>query len=248
VFETKSYNDLRKTIYWANVILAAGFLIFLYLVVLVPNHKHAMEVFFQTLRLNPVLNMLVTVAVLAGVWGYLTTFLFRLHDRVYEPRLVNWRASYEADFILRSLCWAHCQSVSPRLFIDAFEDAKKRHAFMQRLFYKFVGDQKPAHQELLERFYTSIRNYWVLVLAETYCIGLLTASIVYLCFFSPSMPPFRPLLGVVVAAIGLRVWSNHYLPKIRLITIEQIHAILEEHEQEFESELDSILDEYGLRS
>jgi hypothetical protein len=248
VFEASSYNDLRRTISGANVTLGVGFLVFVYLLVLTPSHKRAFGHALQSLRLDPLMGSVVTIALLAAAWGYLTTALLRLHDRLYEPHLVSWRAGYEADFILRSLCLVHSRGVSQRLFTEAFTDARKRQAFMQRLFYKFVGDAKSPHQDLLERFYTVIRNYWLLVLTELYCTALLVGAILYSCLFLPSTPPYRSLLGVLVASIALRVWSNRYLRNIRPITVEQIGVILREHKEDFERELDWILDEYGLRS
>ena len=248
MFEAKSYNDLRKTISGANVIFAVGFLVFAYLLLLTPSHKQAFRNTLQNLRLDPLVGSLVTIALLAAAWGYVTTALLRLHDRLYEPHLVSWRAGYDADFILRSLCSPYSGRVSPRLFTEAFTDAQKRQAFMQRLFYKFVGDVKSPHQELLERFYTVIRNYWLLVLAETYCTALLVSAILYICLFSPPAPPYRSLLSVLLASIALRVWSNRYLPRIRPITVEQIGVILREHKGDFEKELDSILREYRLGS
>lgn len=246
VFEAKSYNDLRKAISGANVTFGVGVLVFAYLLVLTPSHKQAFRDTLQNLRLDPLVGSLFTLALLAASWGYLTTALLRLHDRLYEPHLVSWRASYDADFILRSLCSAYSWRVSPRLFTEAFTDVRRRQALMQRLFYKFVGDAKSPHQELLERFYTEIRNYWLLVLAETYCTALLVSAILYCCLFSPLEPPYGSLLSVLVASIALRVWSNRYLPRIRPITVEQVGVILREHKEDFEKELDSILQEYHL--
>lgn len=247
MFEAKSYNDIRSTIAIGNGIFAAASLISAYLFVLTSMHKQAFETLLNGLKLNPVISPFITLAIIGGVWGYLTTFMFALHDRLYEPHLVSWRASYDADVILRSLCFPYSARVSPRLFEIAFTDKQARASFMQRLFYKFIGDSKAPHEELRERFYTIIRDYWLLVLAEIYCIAFFIVATLYCFFATPSTPPYGALLTPILASLLLRFWSNRYLPRIRPITAEQISAVHMEHRDEFEKALDSIVVEFHLR-
>jgi hypothetical protein len=247
VFAAKSYNDVRNTIAIGNGIFAAASLISIYLFVLASGHKQAFDAFISTLKLNPLIGPFITLAIVGGVWGYLTTFMFSLHDRLYEPHLVSWRASYDADFILRSLCFPYSARVSPRLFEVAFIDTRARATFMQRLFYKFVGDSKAPHEELRERFYTIIRDYWLLVLAEIYCIAFFIVATLYCFFATPSTPPYIALVVPILTSLLLRFWSNRYLPRLRPITSEQIFAIHTEHRVEFEKALDAIVAEFHLQ-
>lgn len=173
--------------------------------------------------------------------------MFSLHDRLYEPHLVSWRAGYDADFILRSLCFPYSARVSPRLFELAFTDEKLRASFMQRLFYKFIGDSKAPHEELRERFYTIIRDYWLFVLAEIYCIAFFISVTLYCVFATPTAPPYVALLAAILASLLFRFWSNRYLPRIRPITAEQISAIHLEHRAEFEKALDAIVLEFHVQ-
>src|SRR5258708_7236189 len=179
MFEAKSYNDLRKTFAAANVAFAAIWLALAYGFVLTPAHKTWFHDILDVIKVDPVWGSLLTGALIVGFWGFLTTYLIRLHDRLYEPYLVSWRASYEADYILRSLCAGYPQPIPEGFFEKALNDEKFRSRLMQRLFYKFTGDSKSAHVELLERFYTTIQNYWLLILAELYCLAFVLLTTFY---------------------------------------------------------------------
>jgi hypothetical protein len=246
LINAKSYNDLRITFAAANVAFAALCLALFYESALTPAHKVIFQGAMASIKIDPLLRSILTLSLAVGVWGYVTTYLFRLHDRLYEPHLVSWRAGYEADYILRSLCAAYPQRVSEQFFERAFDDEKARARFMQRLFYKFIGDSKTPHQELLERFYTTIRNYWLLVLAETYSLGFLIITAIYSYLARQTNPPYRAWIAVLLAAILLRVWANRYLRHIRPITAEQISAVMQEHPEEFGKALGAVLTEYNL--
>jgi hypothetical protein len=247
MLEAKSYNNVRQTLAVGNGIFAAVALISAYLFVLGPIHKQELEALLQGLKLNPVISPFATLAILGGIWGYLTTFMVSLHDRLYEPHLVSWRASYDSDFILRSLCFPYSEKLSPRLFETAFSDSNVRHRLMQRLFYKFVGDSKSAHEELRERFYTLIRNYWLLVLAEIYCIAFFIFAALYCSFTSQATRPYPVLLASILGSVLLRVWSNRYPAKIRPITVEQIRSVHSEHRAEFEKELTAVIGDFNFQ-
>jgi hypothetical protein len=201
MFEAKSYNDLRSTFSAANAAFAAGWLALFYGYALTPAHKLVFQGILSAIKVSPVMGSILTLSLAAGIWGFMTTYLLRLRDRLYEPHLVNWRAGYESDYILRSLCAGYGQAVSERFFELAFNDEKARGKFMQRLFYKFVGDSKTPHQDLLERFHTRIRNYWLLVLAETYCLGFIILTAFH-CYLARQMtPPYWASTAVLLAAI-----------------------------------------------
>lgn len=249
MFEAKSYNDVRQTLATGNGIFAAAFLIIGYFFVLSPGHRTYLDTFVSQLKVNPMAGSLITLAVIGGVWGYVTTGLFSLHDRLYEPHLVSWRAAYDADLILRSLCFSYAGHVSARFFDVAFNDPKACGTFMQRLFYKFVGDSKPAHEELRERFYGLIRNYWLLVTAEMYCFGFFFAGAIYSIRSKAAVSPYHDcaLLFSILAAVIFRISSNQYLRRVRPITLEQINSIIHEHGEAFEAALDEVAREYHLQ-
>ena len=171
--EVKNYNDIQKTLGWANAFFAGAWLVLLYTTTLTPHHRAAVQSILQTIKLDPLLRSLITLSVLSTVWGFVTVYLLRLHDRLYEPHLVGWRAAYDTDYILRGLCATYPARVPEKFFDLVFRDKSMRAKCMQRLFYKFVGDEKESHQELLDRFYAMIRNYWVIALLELYCIAFL---------------------------------------------------------------------------
>lgn len=245
MFEAKSYNDLRNTFTAANGVFAAIWVALFYESTITPAHKLIFQRVISFIKVDPLFGSIFTVALIAAVWGYITTFLLRVHDRLYEPHLVSWRAGYDTDYILRSLCAAYPQRVPEQFFKRAFNDEKARTKFMQRLFYKFTGDDKTPHLELLERFYTTIRNYWLLVLAETYCLGFLVFNAIYCFLAGQTTAPYKTWIMLLIGAVILRVWANRYLRQIRPITAEQISAVLQEHLEDFGKALKTILSEYN---
>jgi hypothetical protein len=246
VFEAKSYNGVNRTLFVANTIFAGGSLVLLYAYALTPAHKAAFQSALSVIRFDPLFKSILTVSLAAAVWGYLATFMLRLHDRLYEPHLVTWRAPYEVDYILRSLCAAYPERLSEQFFERAFDDPVARGRFMQRLFYRFIGDSKTLHEELLVRFYTTIRNYWILVLAEVYCLGFLIFTAGYCYFAAQTAPPYGTWASVLSASILLRFWANRYLREIRPITAEQVSAVVQEHLEDFRRALGTILNEYNF--
>lgn len=247
MFDATKYNDVLKFIGGANAIFAGALVLVIYFFVLNAEHSKLVNDTLSTLKLNPLVSGLVGLGVLAAIWSYVSTSLLQLHDRLYEPVLVKWRAAYDTDFILRRLCFGYHKIISPQIFSRAFSNKSDRHAFMQRLFYKFVGDTKKNHEELLSFMYTILRNYWVMVLAELYCIGLLILSTIYLWFFTPQGDPFLFLFVVVIVSLLLRIRANFYKDKIRDITEQQIVAILNDEKQKFEAELKQVAIDYDLR-
>ncbi len=119
---------------------------------------------------------------------------------------------------------------------------------MARLFYKFVGDETKEHLATLTFFYTDIRNYWLIVLAELYCLLCLVLAAVYWWFFPPAgRKAYLFLLIAIVLAIGFRIWANFYLDKPRRITRDQIGLILRDHQEDFEKELNAVVVDYNLK-
>ncbi len=244
MFKAKTYNDLRNTLSVANGVFAAVWLGMFYESSLTLAHKLALQKMLGVVRLDPFFAPIVTVSVSAIAWGFVTTYLLRLHDRFYEPHLVSWRAGYESDYILRSLSAGYGQPISEQFFERAFKDEAARTRFMQRLFYKFIGDSTTPHEAFLERFYTTIRNYWLLVLAETYCLAFLVFAAFYCYLAGQSDPPYKAWAAASLGAILLRIWSNRYLLKVRPITAEQVNAVLQDHLEEFRKAFGAILSEY----
>lgn len=249
MFEAKTYNDVRNTIGAANCLFAVAFILSCYGAVITPDHAKLVVDLLGRAKLNPLISGLVGIALLSAFWAYVSTVVLRLHDRLYEPILVKWRATYTADFILRALCFKYSHLVSPRLFEEAYDDAEKCRTFVARLFYRFVGDETKDHLATLTFFYTDIRNYWLLVLAEIYCLLFLVSAAGYWWFFPPiGRSSYRVFLAAVLLAIGFRIWANRYLDKPRRITRDQIGLVLRDHREDFEKELSALVDEFNLRA
>lgn len=247
MFDAKTYNEVRKAIGIANCIFAVALILTTFYLIFTQEHKTSVIESLNILKLNPIVSGLVSVTLISTVWGYISTVLIKLHDRWYEPFLVRWRASYESDFILRSLCFNYPKIISQQLFEQAFYDKRKRSSFMQRLFYKFVGDTKKEHEELISRFYTLIRNYWIIALAELYSLFFLIFSLLYCSFNTPQKNVFPSLFGALILALLFHIWATFYITHARAITVEQINVVLKEHTEAFEKELRDVAIEYNLR-
>ena len=167
-FEIKSYPQLNFMLGLVNGFLAFALLAIARFAVLSPAHGQGLDDVFKELVDNPVLASLGLFALLAVLWAWVSTTFLRIHDRIHEPHLVKWRAGYDSDIILRGLCNDYPDVVSSDLFERAYWDKRVRSKLMQRLFYCFVGDAKPPHEELRIRFYTAISKYWTLVTVEVY--------------------------------------------------------------------------------
>jgi len=233
MFEAKSYNQVRIGIGAANCIFALLILIFGYACVISEKHIEAIDSIMKSLIDNPVFALLPGALVISVVWAYLTTVLLRIHDRFYEPILVKWRASYDTDFILRSICRKFEDKLPENFFNNLYFSKRKRDSVMYRLFYSIVGDSKKDHEELLERFYTIIRNYWIVGLAEIYAVFALLVYAIYGVIAHIRIPSGL-VFALLIIAIICRIATNCILDRARPITSEQVHVILSSHSSKVE--------------
>jgi hypothetical protein len=182
MWETHNYDQVRRNVGFANALFLFLCTVSGYYFVVSAIDRHMIDAALIALTTNTFwakMAPLAGTAAVAVVWGYLTTALVRLHDRIYEPHLTKWRASYDADFILRGLCFKYSHVISRTALDKAYFDQRLRNKMMNRLFYSIVGDFKADHLNLLVRFYTFIRNYWTMVVAELYCLAFALAAAIY---------------------------------------------------------------------
>ena len=142
MFEVKTYNQVRIGIGAANCIFALLILVVGYECVLSERDVDSINRLLTSITKNPLLALLPGALIISVVWAYITTVLLRVHDRFYEPIVVSWRASYDTDFILRSVCRDFQDKLPERFFTELYFSKRKRDSVMYRLFYSFVGDSK----------------------------------------------------------------------------------------------------------
>jgi hypothetical protein len=236
MFEARTYNQVRKSIGVANCIFALLILIVAYTSVLSQNHLIVIKGIAINIKDNPLVTLIPVALVISTIWAYFSTVILRLHDRFYEPIFIKWRASYETDFILRSICREFPDKVSERFFNEVYFTKRKRDSWMYRLFYSFVGDWKEEHQGLIERFYTLIRNYWIIGLAELYSLVALLAYSIYAIVTQMKISPVLVFI-LLLLVVCCRVLSNHILDQIRPITSEQIRVILSQYREQVKDAL-----------
>ena len=115
---------------------------------------------------------------------------------------------------------------------------------MQRLFYYFVGDAKPPHEELRIRFYTAISKHWTLVTVEVYILFSLVAFSLYNAFTSTASSPYVTLVSTLLFILS-RIFANRVLDEIRPITFEQVNAVRKDHADTLLDNLIAVADELG---
>jgi hypothetical protein len=240
MFEAKSYNQVRKCIGYANCIFVFLILILGFEFILLDAQVEAINKAIQHFINEPLLALFPSAIIASVVWAYFTTVILRIHDRLYEPILVKWRASYDADFILRSICREYQDKLPEDFFNDLYFSKHKRDTAMYRLFYSFVGDSKKDHEELLERFYTIIRNYWIIGLAEFYAIFALLIYAIYAVVEHIKLPSILMLILLLVAIV-CRIINIRVLDQARPVTKEQVQVILSKHSSEIKEAIENMI-------
>ena len=91
MFEAKVYNDVRKTIGLANCAYGVLSILLLYFFVLTPAHRQLFDAASLKTKIPEPLVALIGVAFVTALWRYVSTAILRLHDRLFEPLLVDWR-------------------------------------------------------------------------------------------------------------------------------------------------------------
>jgi hypothetical protein len=241
IFEIKNYQQHNSWLMVFNAVCAFGVLLLARYCILTPAHAQALRGLLARTGNASVASWSLN-AVLAAIFGWFSTNVLRLHDRVHEPHLVKWRAGYDTDFILRSLSYDLTAHVSPDLFERAYHDGRIRYKMMQRLFYNFVGDDHPPYTGLRRRFYTQIFNYWVFATLEVYCLAALVLFSAYRIWVGTDPFAWAVLTTAVLYVIS-RVAGNRVIDAVCPITTEQISVIQGEQSEELESNLIALADE-----
>ena len=238
-FEIKSYNQLRFCLGLANSLFA--FLLFLacYELSLADAQRQALVKMLEAMRVHPLLSRISVFLVMSAAWGWLSTVVLRLHDRVHEPWIRKWRAGYDADFILRTLCSVRSANISPDLFERAYTDKRICRKLMQRLFYRFAGDSVSSHEGSRVFFYTVMWKYWTAALCDLYC---LVGMLFFALYHTISRSVMSPALMLVLTVMMLvsRLWSNAFLDEAHELSLNQIHAIRTDNAEDLESEMKAV--------
>jgi hypothetical protein len=234
-FEIKNYNQLQFALGLTNTVLAGSLLLGVYFYALLPDHAQAVDATIKKLASNKILVSLPILMVVSGVWGWLSTVLLRIHDRWHEPWIRKWRAGYEADFILRGLCYDGARFISRDLFERAYDDKRVRSKVIQRLFYNFIGDEAKLADGRRLFFYACMWKYWTLSLVEIYLTLFLFITLVYRYSAGGALAaPWLILLIAFAGAFLARVLQNLSIDEAHKITIEQMDIIRREKAKDFE--------------
>jgi hypothetical protein len=243
-FEIKSYPQLQFFLGAVNAVLLSLSLLVAYWIVLKQSDQVAADALIAKISSTRMVALL-PLAALALVWAWVATNLLRLHDRVHEPWIRAWRASYDSDFILRSLLRT-CQIKAPaELFERAYADKRLRGKFMQRLFYNFVGDETETAEGRRLFFYSEMARYWTLALVDLYVLSCLLLFGVYGALSGTLLNPLL-VLCLTLVGIAARMVSNRALISAHDLSVEQVEAIRRDHAGALEAELEKILTEQGL--
>jgi len=242
-FEIKNYQQHNFFLAVFNTMYAFGMIALARYRVLTPAHAQALTDLLGKTGV-PVVTSLGLGMTLAFIFGWVSTNVLRLHDRVHEPHLVKWRAGYDTDYILRGLCYDLSHLVSPDLFERAYGESRVRFKMMQRLFYNFIGDSQPPYEGLRGILYTHMLKYWAFATLEIYCLTGLIGFSIYRIRVATD-----PFAWAVLIASGLYVMSrwaaNRAVDGVRPVTTEQVHVIRKEQAAELESNLIAVADELG---
>lgn len=243
-FDIKTYPQLNFALGSVNTLLVIGTLTLSYFLVLTPQDVARIDKLLEFVTQGKIFD-LVSLLVVAMLWGWICTHFFRLHDRIHEPYIRMWRSQYDADFVLRSLLSDVRGSIPEEFFSRAYHDKRIRRRLMQRLFYNFIGDETTTAKGRRLFFYTEMWKYWTLALADLYAFASLIAFSVYHWATSTTMAPGL-VLFLVLTLVVARMVSNSVLNNAHEITEEQIAAVKKTHAGELQDEVIAISTDIGL--
>ena len=243
-FEIKTYPQLNFALGMVNAVFLAVCLVVAYFFVFTPQHVALIDKELSNLMQSQI-GRNISIAVIACIWGWIATTFLRLHDCLHEPHFRKWRASYDADFILRALLSEIGGGISQDLFARAYHNRRERDKLMQKLFYDFVGDEADTAKGRRLFFYTVMWKYWSLALLDLYVTALLLGAAIYHIVCSTPAKPGFVLTGIITILI-CRVWSNRLLDEAHKITEDQITAIKEQHAAELKKAAISVATDMGL--
>lgn len=243
-FELKSYAHLQFALGLLNTFLIMTLFTVLYHYVLIPEDIAWIDALLAKLKLDHILSGVPVSLAVAGFWGWVSTVLFRFHDRIHEPYITKWRAWYDTDFILRGLCYGFSTFISPDLFEKAYQDKRVRDKLMNRLFYKFAGDYVPTQEGKRVFFYTTAWNYWSIALIDFYSLLALISMSVYCMTTSANVNPSLVLV-LITLVILTRIVANRLIDQAHSITVEQIHIIKTSHAVDLSDAATNVAKELG---
>jgi hypothetical protein len=240
-FETKTYPQLQFLLGVANFFLVILFLVLGFFNVLTIAHRAAISALCSDLKF--LVTISVITSVFAVIWAWISTVYLRFHDRVHEPCIRKWRAWYDIDYIVRSLCASVDNNISPEFYERAFYNKRERDKVMQRTFYDFIGDYVTAQDGKRVYFYTKVSRYWVTSLIHFYAFISLLVYCVY-CLINKAAPPLALIIGLIVIIVICEALMNTFLDKCRTVTSEQIISI--KNTPENLAAIEKVVKEFGL--
>jgi hypothetical protein len=223
----KTYQDVKNNlVYWAFVLLLLSTGI-IYLLILNPTQKQAVDSFIASLGTN---GFVATLAggLLIGIYSVIAIGLIygiQIHDIVYDRMVIRWRERFDTEFILTKLTEPVKQHL-PKNFLDYA--IRYRYQFMKP-YYDFVGDGKKGIDENTRvRFYERVTWYWITQLNEIFILLFLIGTPIYVLAYSTSSLTTSGFAGFVLFLIALWI-INRWLIRLTLVAIAQ--ATLDEIEE-----------------
>ena len=245
VFEVKSYSQLQFRIGIVNTIFVFILIIILQMSVLTDSHTQMFDDFVSRTKANKLLGQVLTVTIISIVWGWLSTIVLRIHDRIHEPYIRKWRAGYDADFILRGVSYEFNQNISPDIFEIAYVDKRICKKMMQNMFYKYCGDYISKGEGQRVFFYTTMWKYWSFALCDFYSmLGLLF----YAAYHIWQKTRFNPYLVtfLTISILLSRFIMNKLLDEAHSITASQIYQIRTENRGSLEEGVKNLGEELNF--
>jgi hypothetical protein len=243
-FDLKTYQDVKKNLSWAGAGVLWLVALVVYLAVLPPAHREAVNLAAARIPEWASVSVLVVFTVAAGLlFGVLM-----IHDDFYDAYVIRWRERYDLNFLLPALLAPLARDVDPAFWSQA---RAKRNTVMRRVFYPFTRDRDGAISENTRvRFYERVTYYWITQIIEMGLLVLVGIALVYwVVYAATNLDPttLLPVLIGAVAAFGVnRVFRRHALRGVETATREEIAEIHEEHRAVLEKRVRDLHEELGL--
>jgi hypothetical protein len=225
----KTYQDVKNNlVYWTIVLLALStFLVWNQL--LTPQQQQTIAQSFSDLAATqvPAPAIWAVIAATYFVTAYLLSYIFQIHDVVYDGHVVHWRQSYDINFILPNLTEPFSKSL-PQSFLRLASE--NRREFMDP-YYAYVGDGKPGITDNARvRFYERVTIYWATQLNEIFLIVILLAvsvSVTVGDYPHPTRTLATLYLLLLLLFLANRVILRFSLRSVSKATMDEIKEILD---------------------
>jgi len=196
-------------------------------------------------KLFSLLGKVLIITIISIIWGWLSTIVLRIHDRIHEPYIRKWRAGYDADFILRGVSYEFNQNIRPDIFERAYVDKRICKKMMENMFYKYCGDYISKGEGQRVFFYTIMWKYWSFALCDFYSmLGLLF----YAAYHIWQKTQFNPYLVafLTISILLSRIILNKLIDEAHSITAAQIYRIRTESRDSLEKRVKTLGDELNF--